>query len=104
MFQLDERVIGVEQLDIGDMDLDVVCNRVSDDNRVGKRSTCEVGNGWRERRRRRRWRVFVVLRRAEGKLGPLVVRELINGNPAPLYGIPRVAALDGEAACEQVFD
>ena len=102
MFQLDERVTSVEQLGVSTLDLAVVCNRVSDDDRSEKRSTCEVRTGGREGRRRRRGRLVVVIRRAKGKLFPNPIREQLYGSHAPLYGFKRVFALDGEAACEQV--
>jgi len=44
----------------------------------------------------------MILRRAEGEIFPLPIRELLHGSPAPLYGFKHVTALDSEAACYQV--
>ncbi len=42
--------------------------------------------------------------RAEGKIFPHAVSELLYGNPAPLYRIKCVPALNREASFNQVFD
>ena len=44
----------------------------------------------------------MIVGRPKGQVGPFSISELINGGPAPLDGVKRVAALDRVASCEQV--
>jgi hypothetical protein len=43
LFQLDQSVIGIDELGIGALDLDIVCNGVSDDYRAENRTHTNSG-------------------------------------------------------------